>query len=127
VEQIAIMLKEIHVWFVENLRDAPYTTQALVREGRDPHQCSSLDYVQFQLYTESEQGLSLICSHACLHPKWNEKHSRVENASTVQKQLFICQCSRGDDIGQPRCTRVATYGRELKLLSKESLNEPKPR
>jgi hypothetical protein len=122
VEQIEIMLKEIHVWFVENLKDAPSTTQSFIRSGGDPDRCSSLDDVQFQLYTESEQGLNLICSHACLHPNWNEKHSRVEeSASTVQNQLFTCQCSRGDDIGQPRCTRVAAYGRELKPFSVELL------
>lgn len=128
VDQIAIMLKEIHVWFVENLKDPPSTTQALVRGGGDPPRCSSLDHVQFQLYTESEQGLSLICSHACLHPKWNEKHSRAEEvASTVQKQLFICRCSRGDNVGQPRCTRISAYGCELSLISKELLNVPRLR
>jgi hypothetical protein len=113
VEQVATMLKEIHLWFVENLKDAPSANQPLVTGNRNPDQCSSLDGAQFQLYAESEQGLNLICSHACLHPKWNDKHPRVsESASRVQKQLFMCQCSRADGVTQPHCTRVAAYGRE---------------
>jgi hypothetical protein len=122
VEQVATMLKEIHVWFVENLKDAPSTTESLVMGNGNPDQWSSFDGAQFRLYTESEQGLNLICSHASLHPKWNDKHSRVgESASTVQKQLFICHCSRGDGVAQPHCTRVAAYGRELKTISKDLL------
>jgi hypothetical protein len=122
VDQIAIMLKEIHVWFVENLKGPPSTTQTLVRGGGDSTRCSLLDHVQFQLYVEAEQGLYLICSHACLHPKWNERHSRAEEgASMVQKQLFICRCSLGGDIGQPHYTRIATYGRELNPNFKETI------
>jgi hypothetical protein len=114
VEQVAAMLKEIHVWFVENLQDASSTSQTLVGDNGNPHRCSSLDSVQFQLYKESEEGQDLICDHACLHPRWNAKHSRAEeSASTVQKQLFLCQCPRGDGIAQPRCMRVAAYEREL--------------
>lgn len=113
VEQVATMLKEIHVWFIENLKDAPSTPQPLVTGNRNPDQSSPLDAAQFQLYTETDKGLELICSHACLHSKWNNKHpGAVESGSTAQKQLFVCQCSGADGVMQPHYTRVAAYGRE---------------
>lgn len=113
VEQVATMLKEIHVWFIENLKDTPSTPQPLVTRTGNPDQSSPLDAAHFQLYTETDKGLKLICSHACLHSKWNDKHpGAAESGSTAQKQLFVCQCSSADGVTQPHYTRVAAYGRE---------------
>jgi len=112
VKQVATMLKEIHVWFIENLKDAPSTPQPLASGNRNLDQSSPLDAAHFQLYTETDQGLKLICSHAWLHSKWNDKHpGAVESGSTAQKQLFVCQCSGAD--GVTHYARVAAYGREF--------------
>jgi hypothetical protein len=114
------MLKEIHVWFVENLKDGPSTAQPLVAGNRipDQHSQSALDALHFQLYVESDQASNLICKRAGLHLKWKDNlrySNAAETISTAQKHLFICQCSSQSTHAESHQTKIASYGREFLL------------
>jgi hypothetical protein len=85
------MLREIHEWFVDNLKEATLSTQEVVSvsQTQDP----PLQDLSFELYIETDQGLRLLCNHASLHPKWNEKPSGGAAGSIIASDhLFICHC-----------------------------------
>ena len=115
LERVTAMLKDIHEWFIRNLRETTLqTTQAVVTGMHD--QSTQFSGPQFELYAESDQGPRLVCNHACLHHKWDSKHSAVVANSTLAP-LFICRCSAD----QPHNARVAEYGRKLYLANPNSL------
>ncbi|EPE34329.1 hypothetical protein GLAREA_10023 [Glarea lozoyensis ATCC 20868] len=120
LEKVSTMLREIHVWFVENLKETTSPTQREVSisqvqnlPSRDP---------RFELYVEADQGLILLCNCASLHPKWNERPS--DNIQ-VSENLFKCCCPNVDPHNDmpPHQEKLATYGLSplsfpLKLMGK---------
>jgi hypothetical protein len=70
VDQVATMLKEIHEWFIRNLRDATSTTQTATTGDND--QSSLLPDLSFEPSAESVREPELICRHACLHDYYSE-------------------------------------------------------
>lgn len=115
------MLKEIHLWFVENLRDVPTMaqTQTMVREQdnriQNQHKESALDGLYFQLYAESEQMSNLICKRAGLHAKWKDAlkgSATTQGKSTAQNHLFVCQCSSQFTDTEAHQLKTASFGRK---------------
>jgi hypothetical protein len=116
VDQVATMLKEIHEWFIRNLRDATLTTQTATTGNND--QSSLLPDLSFELFAESVQEPELICCHACLNSNWNSKHSGAVAGGTVTPgHLFTCRCTNtchNSDV-QSHQAKVAAYGRRFHL------------
>jgi hypothetical protein len=94
------MLKEIHVWFVDNLRDAtlaePRGELSLVVEP-------PLSQVVFELRQQDPEGDILLCYQASLDPSWKTKSHRTPNEESVQRSqpLFSCQCQPRTSEGRP--------------------------
>jgi len=118
LERVTAMLKDIHEWFVHNLKDTTLQTTQVVVTGTHDDQSTLFSGPKFEVYAESDQGLRLVCSHACLHRKWDGKHSRVIASSTpTLAPLFICRCSAN----QSHDARLAEYGRKLDFANLRSL------
>ena len=116
VAQVSALLKEIHEWFVENLKEATSTTQMAASGSQD--QASQLSDLSFELYGESHQGPKLICSHTCLHPKWNEKRSgAVTTGTNALEHIFLCQCTSHNGDAQPHQTKITGYTCKLAIRS----------
>jgi hypothetical protein len=113
------MLREIHEWFVDNLKETAPTTQAAVSVSQT--QDLSLQDLSFELYVVSDQGLRLICNHTSLHPKWNEKPSRgVAGSITASEHLFICRCpNEAQNNIPPHQEKLAVYGCEYSFSSSD--------
>jgi hypothetical protein len=118
LEEVSTMLKEIHEWFVDNLKDASLSTQAAVRISQT--QNLPLQDLNFELYVETDQGLMFACDHTSLHPKWNEKPSRVAAGSiTASEHLFICcylNAAQNNGI-PPHQEKLAAYGCEYSFFA----------
>jgi hypothetical protein len=108
LEQVSILLREIHEWFIENLRDATSSRTTVANETQAQTQSTRLPDLTFELFAETGQGQEpgLICSHACLHSKWTVKPSEE-----TPRHLFMCRCvgsSQHQDMQSHRA-RVAAY------------------
>jgi hypothetical protein len=116
VHKVAILLKEIHTWFVVNLRDRPTTPQRMPTNILDPVNEVPLAVVQFRLYAESPSGDKLICNHASVHPKWNEKKNGLgESSPAILNRLFQCQCPVLADGNPPHQASLDALECELTL------------
>ena len=107
------MLREIHEWFVVNLKEATLSSQAVVSVSHT--QNLPLQDLSFELYVEADQGLRLLCSHTSLHRKWNEKPSGGAAGSiTASEHLFICRCPNAAQNNgiPPHKEKLAEYGCE---------------
>ena len=102
------MLKDIHEWFVDNLKPSKVSSRVL--PYRTPEHGPLFSGLVFELYVESAHGLDLVCSRASLHPKWNGKQAETIAGRTNElgPQLFLCQC-QGDE-EQLLHTKVAEFG-----------------
>ncbi len=88
------MLREIHTWFVENLKDKPSDPQHEAASSLDLFNASRQADLQFAVYEERPSGMELVCSHASLHSTWNEKRIGTGTAHIVSSQtLFQCNCT----------------------------------
>ena len=112
------MLREIHEWFVDNLKEATLSTQEVVSVSQT--QNLPLQDLSFELYMEADQGLRLLCNHASLHPKWNGKPSGGAAGSiTASEHLFICDCpnvAQNNGI-PPHQEKLAAYGCEYRFFA----------
>ncbi|KAF7503478.1 hypothetical protein GJ744_003707 [Endocarpon pusillum] len=105
VEQISIMLREIHVWFVDNLKERPSIRVPSATDS-SPSRTSAvpLQDITFELLVDAGPGKApiLICSCATLHAKWS-----VRTSQGPQTKLFECRCGQHDE--KPHSSRVAAY------------------
>ncbi|KIW64496.1 hypothetical protein PV04_09425 [Phialophora macrospora] len=111
VEEIAVMMREIHDWFSTTLRA---TTTAAVHAPAESFQDTSLTQPAplplcvFELFAVSSGGESdhVICRHAALHPKW-----KINPSQAAPQPLFICQCRENarEAPDQAHLARVAAY------------------
>src|SRR4051812_7959727 len=91
VEAVSTMLSEIHKWFVENLKEKVLSTQAVV-EARQAKDLAS-EIMTFQVYLEADQVRTLLCNHASLHAKWNQKlPGGVAGTIATSEHLLTCCC-----------------------------------
>ncbi|KIX00530.1 uncharacterized protein Z518_10670 [Rhinocladiella mackenziei CBS 650.93] len=94
VDQVAVMLKEIHDWFSANLKSTTPGSHS-VRENsltlEQSHPVTLQEFV-FELYVDTgrREDFQLICGRASLHPKWKVKHSEAG-----ARHLFRCHCNEG--------------------------------
>jgi hypothetical protein len=80
------MLNEIHMWFVDNLRDrAPTSGSSQIPRVLAPDSASAI--TRFEIFAESPDGPTLLCGNASLHSAWNKKSSGSDS-----NQLFQCYC-----------------------------------
>src|SRR5438045_616864 len=89
------MLREIHGWFVDNLRDSTsIRTQPVTNDSRNQIQVAPLQDFIFEVFADATPGQEpiLLCSRASLHPKWT-----VEPSEESQTHLFICRCAHGQE------------------------------
>jgi hypothetical protein len=94
------MLKEIHTWFVDNLRDRMTGPSRVQSYDVAPVVEAPLIGIRFELFAESPDGPKLLCNNVSLHPKWDERRNGPEaSESATQKQVFQCQCP--DQTGGP--------------------------
>lgn len=107
VVQIADMLNEIHVWFLDNLKDRTVVPPA-TPNGIIPVITSPLSRISFELRLQALPG-STICSHASVHPKWNEK--RREAGHTERNRLFLCTCVPDPDGARSHQNALDAYER----------------
>lgn len=111
IENVATMLGKIHEWFEVNLKEPTLSTQAVVSVSQT--QNVPLQDLSFELYTKADQNLTLLCDHASLHPKWNEKHYRgAAGRMTVSEHLFMCCCPKAtqNNSKPPHQEKLAAYG-----------------
>jgi hypothetical protein len=111
------MLSEIHEWFMENLKEATLSTQAVVSVSET--QNLPLQDLSFELYVEADQGLRPLCNHTSLHPQWNKKPSGGAAGSiTASEHLFICRCpNAAQNNGIPlHQEKLAAYGCEYSFF-----------
>ncbi|KAK4032866.1 hypothetical protein C8A01DRAFT_20122, partial [Parachaetomium inaequale] len=95
----SIMVKEIHAWWLQNLRDATIATVI----GGDVHSDQPLaprppTSLCFEVHLSSGNQSQVLCARACPHDDWKD-------SGTLQ--LFVCRCSEAENTGQgPRHPRV---------------------
>ena len=108
------MLKDIHEWFLDNLKDSKLSSWAL--SSRTSEQGPLFSSLIFELHVKSAHGLDLVCSRASLYPKWNDKQTETMATRTneLRPPLFLCQCQGGE--GQPLHAKVAEFGRKFQFL-----------
>ncbi|KAK2880198.1 hypothetical protein FQN49_000472 [Arthroderma sp. PD_2] len=100
VNDIDSMLREIHVWFTENLKDSSLSLQnqnLKKREGK----ASELD---FELHADGETESRLVCPHAVLNPDF-----LAHRESTSHHELFACRCSTSSDGQRSHRAEVAAF------------------
>lgn len=108
VDQISIMLKEIHEWFVDNLKERPSARVPLVTDNSQPcTQAVPLQDITFELLADAGPGKDpiIVCSSATLHAKWS-----VRTSEEPQRKLFDCRCGQHNQ--QFHSSRVAAYACE---------------
>jgi hypothetical protein len=117
------MLREIHTWLVENLKDKPSDPQNEANSSLDLFNASRQADLQFALYEERLSGMELVCSHASLHSTWNEKRIKAGTAHIAPSQtLFQCKCDNqavlhAADVDAFCCELTSTLFLLLKQLS----------
>jgi hypothetical protein len=113
VNKVSTMLREIHEWFVDNLKEATFSNREVVSVSQT--QNPPLQDLSFELYIKTDQGLRLLCDHTSLYPKWNEKPSGgAAGSMTASDHLFICSCpdvAQNNDVA-PHHENLAAYGCE---------------
>jgi hypothetical protein len=116
VDQVATMLKEIHEWFVDNLKDTTSSGCRLAQDTQDPEPspiAPSQDF-NFELLADTgrAEGHQVICHRVSLHPKW-----KVKNVEATPRHLFVCKCNENcqDCDWQSHQTRVAAYACKLNV------------
>ena len=88
------MLREIHTWFLENLKDKPLDTHDDAASSLDHFNAPRQPDLQFAVYEERPSGMELVCSRASLHSSWNLKEIETGTAHTAASQkLFQCLCA----------------------------------
>lgn len=94
ISQVTTMLREIHTWFVENLKDKPTGPRHEQGSSLDLNQVARQADLQFELYKERPSGIELVCSRASLHSAWNEKGFGTGTTDIAcSKTLFQCHCA----------------------------------
>ncbi|KAK6543480.1 hypothetical protein TWF694_000226 [Orbilia ellipsospora] len=83
VDQVTIMLTEIHTWFVDNIRDRTHVpaSATTLAQGLSALNLNPLTTIHFELCVKSPTGLETICSNASVHPNWGDK-----------EPVFQCRC-----------------------------------
>jgi hypothetical protein len=112
VEQASTMLKEIHEWFVENLRTGtPSRNHQATTTTIQQTETTPLRDVTFELYlnTGTGQTPSLICHHASLSSSWS-----IKTSENTQTKVFECRCNTTDQERRegPHADTVAAYASE---------------
>ncbi|KAK6511160.1 hypothetical protein TWF481_000082 [Arthrobotrys musiformis] len=97
VDNITLMLTEIHTWLAANARNQSFGTQN-INTTHNPTTVSivgaSLFSIRFKVSAKSSNGLEALCPNASVHPLWGKKHDRGDSSSGgSQGQLFKCHCS----------------------------------
>jgi hypothetical protein len=93
VDQVASMLREIHNWFSENLKDTTSAnrprSQGTSNSGLDV--AATFQDFTFELYVETGTGPGhqIVCHRASLHPKWKAK-----STEETSDPLFLCNCDQ---------------------------------
>ncbi|KAL2197719.1 hypothetical protein P885DRAFT_35147 [Corynascus similis CBS 632.67] len=97
LKENSAMLREIHSWWVHNLKDAVKGEgNSVAQTPHDGLQASS-DLASFEIYLTSNGTPQLLCPQACLCDDWRE----VGNT-----QLFECRCKQKKS--HPNHVRVET-------------------
>ncbi|KAF7533247.1 hypothetical protein G7Z17_g13540 [Cylindrodendrum hubeiense] len=82
VKEVADMLKEIHVWFNDNLKHNRVSVQPAA-DGRAGDVAEpALPALTFELYLQSKDTPRMICQTASLAPRWDENHVPHETISS---------------------------------------------
>lgn len=112
VEQASTMLKEIHEWFLENLkngtpaRDYQATTTTIPQAETTP-----LRDVTFELYLNASTGQTptLICDQVSLSSSYS-----IKTSEDTQTKVFECRCNTTDQERRkgPHADTVAAYASE---------------
>lgn len=105
VEQISIMLREIHEWFVDNLKERPWIRAPSATDSSPPQTPAvPLQDTTFEISADAGPGKApiLICRSATLHAKWS-----VRTSEEPPKKLFECRCGQHDQ--EPHRSRVTAY------------------
>ncbi|KAK4145156.1 uncharacterized protein C8A04DRAFT_27161 [Dichotomopilus funicola] len=137
--QASKMLREIHTWFVENLRDPPNRDHDAAPpephdqdegprdhhaappgphdqdEGATPVIQLPFTEVRFRLGIHaSTEARNFVCPQASLHPEWTHKASRGVGGHSGQpstpKQVFRCRCTNTDQPGSDHRDLVGEFG-----------------
>ena len=98
------MLKEIHSWWTQNLRDAASARSEPSFRGGSSELQEVVEPILFEVYLVENGVSQLLCSRACLHDDWHE---------TASPQLFMCKCAETS----PRHARVENISRKQCLIS----------
>jgi hypothetical protein len=98
--EINKILKEIYLWFIENLKHPRPSTMGHPTVDRVASQDTSSTELTFELYAEAnnkvDSDIELICQNACLHHhSASEAVGNIDNVRFGSGNLFICQCNLG--------------------------------
>lgn len=78
------MLKEIHSWWTQNLRDAASARSEPSSTGQSSELQEAVEPIFFEVHLVVDRASQLLCPRACIHDDWREADS---------PQLFMCKCA----------------------------------